>query len=243
MSNALEYIDSYFQDEMPQAERLTFERRCEEDPEFAREVSFYVATRIQVRADLREEKKRSFDLMYKDLASRKKSESRLRRFIPYAIAAAASVLIFVLFFVNQDPSSEKLASLYMEENFATLSVTMGDRDSLQTGIEAYNKRDFSLAAKIFSGLTNDSTVAAEATRYLGITYLQQGNFEQAIIQFDRLAAWPDLQINPGKFYGAVARLKRSVGNDKAEARKLLQEVIDEKLSGSNEASAWIDKLE
>jgi TolA-binding protein len=119
---------------------------------------------------------------------------------------------------------------------------MGDRDSLQIAIEAYNKKDYSLAAKIFSSLTDHEIVASEATRYLGITYLRQGDFDLAITQFDRLAAWPDLQVNPGKFYGAIARLMRSTGNDKDEARTLLKEVIDEKLPGSREARDWIDKL-
>jgi TolA-binding protein len=227
---------------MPPAERQVFERRCEEDPEFAREVSFYVASRVQVRSILREEKKREFDVMYKELASRKHPASQLRRIIPYAIAAAASVLIFILFFAKWNASSGNLADHYIEENFTTLSVTMGDRDSLQTGIEAYNKKDYPLAAKIFSALTNHEILASEATRYLGITRLRQGDFDQAIIQFDRLASWPDLRVNPGKFYGALARLKRSTGNDKDEARKLLQEVVDEKLPGSSEASDWINKL-
>jgi tetratricopeptide (TPR) repeat protein len=242
MSSSLEYIDSYFENEMPSEERQIFELRCEQDAEFAREVSSYIASRNYVKSVWRDEKRREFASLYKQHASDKQYASGFRRVVPFVIAIAASLLIFVLFIVNNAPSAEKLASQYIEENFSSLSVAMGGENDLQTGITAFNKKDYPLAAEIFKELTARPDIAAEATRYLGITFLLMDDYDQAIRQFDTLAAWPGLYVNHGKFYGALARLKRSSENDKEEAMKLLQEVIANKLPGSNDAADWIDKL-
>jgi tetratricopeptide (TPR) repeat protein len=242
MSSSIAYIDSYFQNEMSPDERRVFEQRCEQDTEFAREVSFYVMSRAELKSKVREEKRRVFHGFYQEFASRGQRQPLLRKLWPYALAVAASILLFVLFFVNMNSTPGALATRYIEQNFTTLSVTMGESDSLQLGINAFNKKAYDHAEHIFKSLSKRDGMAAESSKYLGITYLMRGNYDDAIIQFDKLAAYPDLYVNPGKFYGALARFKRSAGNDEEEAERLLHEVVDRKLPGSRDAADWIEQL-
>ena len=242
MNNVLEYIEAYFSNGLSPEETLAFEKRCEEDQEFAREVSFYITSRSQLRALLKEQKRGEFKVLYDELAQKKSEKTGVQRWIPYLItAAAASILIFVVVTLNA-PGAQKLAEGYIEQNLSTLSVTMGGQDSLQIAIHAFNEKDFERAEGIFQSLAVHDDLTAESTKYLGITYLVQQRYDEAIEQFDKLSAHSHLYANPGKFYGALTRMKRSTGTDVEDAKRLLKEVVDQKLPGRNEASEWIDRL-
>lgn len=242
MNETITYIDEYFTGKLPASEKLRFEQRCTEDEAFAREVSFYIMARSELKAELNNQKRKDFYKQYHELASARKPRSIVRRLAPYIIAAAASLLVFILVTVYTGPSAEKIADNYIEQKLTTLSVTMGEGDSIQTGIAAYNKRDYAYAETIFESIAERGNSSAEITEYLGFVYLMSQQYNEAIEQFDKLSHYPNLYANPGKFYSAVVRMKRSSGNDVEVARRLLQEVIDEKLPGHREASTWIGRL-
>jgi len=157
-----------------------------------------------------------------------------------AAASVAFITAFLIFFRNENP--EKLADNYIETNLATLSTTMGDTDSLAIGISAYNAGDYTFAERIFRSLADNQELAPEVAEYLGMTYLISGEYDKAIAQFRKLISYTELHVNPGKFYLAVALMKRSEQGDVAEARKLLEEVVAKKLPGHEEASGWLKRL-
>ena len=159
-------------------------------------------------------------------------------------AAAASVLILILFLTyNQDYKHEELVDAYISQNLSTLSTTMGSASSnLAAGIEAFNREDFSRAETNFRSLSDNADLAPETTRYLGIIYLRTGQYDKAIEQFNKLISYTYLYTNPGKFYLAIALMKRSNEGDEEEAKKLLQEVVRQKLPGYKEASNWLTHL-
>jgi tetratricopeptide (TPR) repeat protein len=160
-----------------------------------------------------------------------------------AVAAAVALLIaFLTFSPKTTPS--RLANAYIEDNLSTLSTTMSaETDRLAEGINAFNRKDFAAAEEIFLSLSDNVELAPETAKYLGITYLHTGDYEGAIEQFHKLISFTNLYANPGKFYLAITLMKRSAGGDEERARKLLEEVVEQKLPGNKEASDWLTRMD
>jgi len=244
MDETLDYIDRYFRGELPAGERSSFEGRCEADEEFASAVAFYVSTRQVMRDELQEKKKAEFQELYHTLKAKAVSPSPVRKLAPYISVAAACLLLFVgwwAFFRVSGPRA--LADGYIGHHFKSLSVTMsGGGDSLQLGLDAYNKGDYDQAEALFSALIRKDGQDIEARKYLGILWLVRGDYDKALVQFDSLAVRRDLYSNPGPFYKAITLMKRSAGDDRREAKQLLQEVVDKRLPGYEQAAKWISDL-
>jgi tetratricopeptide (TPR) repeat protein len=242
MTSTLEHIDDYFAGNLSDEEKELFAKKCGTDPAFAQEVGFYISARAAIRSELHAQKKKEFEALYIPLSTRQvNSPGVVRRLTPYITLAAACFLLFIswLLFLKE-PSPQQLASAYVEEHLYTLSVTMGgSQDSLQLGIAAFNRGEYAATEGIFQSLTHQKEVAPEAIKNLGILYLVRGQYDKAIAVFDSLSANQSLYANPGPFYKAVTLLKRSEGRDQAQAKEILQEVIEKRLPGSKEAEEWI----
>ncbi len=242
--NNLEFIEHYFSGSLPPSDRALFEERCENDAAFANEVAFYIAARQQLQDALREDKKKEFLLEYQRLAGQEgiTRQPTTTRWL-YVAAAACIALVVVFFTIFRPQGPERIANTYIKENLTTLSTTMSSgEDSLQLGIARYNEGRYEEAKNIFSSLAKRGNLAAESTKYLGITHLKLEEFDEAIVQFDKLGSHTQLYANPAKFYTAITLMKRAEGNDIEEAKRLLQEVVNGKLSGYKEAEVWLDKL-
>ena len=243
MIEDFEYIDRYFLDTLSAGEREIFEKRCEEDPDFAREVSQYIQMRAGLKQTLNDEKKAEFIKLYRNREP--KTIPVLRQWnsgmIKYAIAAAACALIFlswVLFLKSDSP--KQLAEGYVKEELTSLSVTMSDgSDSLQRGIAAYNAKDYDQAEDIFSALSRNKKHAVEATKDLGLTFLVRRQYDQALEQFNGLSNNDSLYANPGAFYKAVTLMQRSGPGDEEAAKLILQDVVTRQLPGYKVASGWL----
>src|SRR5687767_5719614 len=60
MSDALSYIDQYFQEELSAEEKQAFEHRCLADPAFAQMVAFYISVHQHLQQGWAERKKQQF---------------------------------------------------------------------------------------------------------------------------------------------------------------------------------------
>jgi len=241
----LEYIENYFLNKLSHDDKQAFEERCESDRTFAEAVSFYILARERVHEALIDQKKNQFLTQYQELSRKNTgSETRRRTWFYYAGAAAACILLAIAFLTFfQTASPQQLADAYIDENLTVLSTTMGgETDSLALGVGAFNKKDFKTAEVIFRSLGQNEALAPETTKYLGITYLVTGQYTQAIEQFNKLISFTNLYANPGKFYLAITLMKRGKDGDKAEAKKLLNDVETQKLPGYKEASIWMKDL-
>lgn len=245
MSNPFENIEAYFAGSLSAAEKEAFENRCVSDPAFAEDVAFYVSLRDSAKQELQQQKRAGFAALRNQLAAAKRDKSivvRLRPFI--AVAAACLLLFFVwnMFFSN--PSPQALAAGYIEKNFTTLGITMGNdsANQLQAGIAAYNAKNFGAAEKIFQSLQRSTPQQAEAVTYLGMLYLVTHKYSKALAQFDTLSQNGQLYANPGPFYKALTLMKRSGSGDKEAARTLLQTVVEKGLPGAAEAKTWLKDL-
>ncbi|HYE53441.1 MAG TPA: tetratricopeptide repeat protein [Chitinophagaceae bacterium] len=237
MEELFDYIERYFNNELPVAEREAFEKRCETDIEFAEAVSFYISARQGLKQELNEQRRQNFNELYHELQRKQTPVVSMRKWVAYA--AAACILVFAgWFFLLKSPSTKQLADNYIKENLRQRSVTMGTaKDSLQQGIAAFNRKDYNTAENIFLSLTY--TRNPEVYENLGIVYLMKGQYDKALSAFQTLSSFKDLHVNNGPFYQAVTYMKRDDTGDKQEAKRLLQEIIEKQLPGNKEAAGWI----
>ncbi|HEY2727276.1 MAG TPA: hypothetical protein VGI61_08895 [Parafilimonas sp.] len=241
----IEYIDSYFQQTMNADERKVFEKRCEEDNLFAQEVAFYLMTLESLREELLQQKQTTWrskslieDLPF--IPTLKKSFTS--RWIAYA-AAACLVLAASVYFFETNPSPKKLAENYIKTNYSNLSLTMdASRDSLQSGIDAYNNKEYDKALRLFKSIEKNDAQNSDAKKYAGITYMQKEEYDSALQQFDMLSNMKGLFSNSGDFLKAVALMGRNKPGDKDKAKMLLRKVLSEKEEGSEKAAEWEKKL-
>ena len=241
----LEYIERYFLGNLSAGEKEIFEKRCEDDPDFAREVSLYITMRAGIKQALIDEKKAEFSKLYQTRDSKPMPVLR-----PWssgvmwsAVAAAASLLIFLswMLFLKSD-SPKELAEGYVKEDLASLSATMSEgSDSLQQGIAAYNEKDYNKAERIFRALSKEKKYTVEATKDLGLTFLVRQQYDDALEQFDALKDNDSLYANPGPFYKAVTLMQRSGPGDEEAAKLILQDVVKKQLPGHKVASGWLGR--
>lgn len=239
----LAYIDDYFQGTLLPEEKTGFEKRLREDESFAEEVAFYLSAKKLVLEKLHDEKKARFKELYKPGKSQPAPVRRINRNWLYAAAAVTLFLVASIIYFMQPPSGQQLADTYIDQNFKTLSVTMGSsEDSLQNGLGLYNEGKLTEAAQQFERVSQSDPTNYMAKLYAGITYLRLTDYEKAINYFTQLQAETNLRSNPGKFYLATTLLKRAKQGDEQEAKRLLQEVVNQNLEGKETAEQWLKKL-
>lgn len=245
MTNPLQYIEQYFTGQLTAEERLEFEKKCESDVDFAREVSLYISMRSALKKSLRDSKKKDLESFYETHHREEVVKAKTIPMFAYISAIAASVLIFIaVYFYMDKPDAQTIASAYMTENLDMISITMGTvQDSLAIGINAYNEKDYTLARQIFTDLQDHPSVEFECSKYLGLVHLVTGSYDDAIAQFDKLSGYTDAYANPGLFYKALTLMKRSSGSDVENAKDILELVVREKKAGHKEAERWLEKLD
>ena len=244
MPDNLEYIESYFQQVLNAEEKQAFEKKCETDEAFAKEVAFYIVTRETLREDLLAKKQQEWKALKTEEESPPvisiSKKSTLSKWIMYA-AAACVLVVASMFLFEMQSSPQRLASQYI--NSMDLSQTMdASHDSLQLGIAAYKNKDYTKALGYFEGVTKQDTANSDAKKYTGLTYIQLNNYDKAIEQFEALANMQGLYYNPGDFLKAVALLKRNKSGDEATAKMLLQKVVSENESENETAEEWLKKF-
>lgn len=241
--NNMEYIENYFKGDNTAEQERQFENKILTDADFANDVAFYISANAAMQQELHEEKKQRFREMYEShkVISMK---PRVRSLWKYMAAASVIIAAFLLtWFLSENKTSpEQLADKYVKQNFKTLNVTMGNSDSLQTGISLFNSGKLNEALSVFESLENSDATNSEATKYAGIVSLRLGDYAKALKYFSLLEADTVLYSNLGKFYKAITLLERNKEGDKAAAKQLLQEVVDRDLDGKKEAEKWLKKF-
>lgn len=239
-------IDKYFDGNSAGELKKEFENRLQNEPAFAEEVAFYLAAREVAFEEAVKEKKERFKHLYTEYKNNKvstpPSKTVIKKLWPYIAAAAmlTSIIIGWVVFSNST-SAEQLADQYIKDNFYQVSVTMGSReDSLQAGVRLLNEGKLDESLGMFESIATRDTASAEAIKYAGILCIRQHKYDKAISYFTALAN-KNLYANPGKFYQALALLKRSQPGDKQASRVLLQQVMQSDLEGKETAAKLLDK--
>ena len=243
----LEYIETYFNEDLSPERKREFEQKITTDPVFAEEVAFYLSAKNEAAKEMKNERER-----FKEIYEQYKQGNHvndnpqpplLRKLWPWA-AAVAAVLAGIIFGLNvwlKPALPKELADKYMQENFQTLSVTMGNNeDSLQAGLRLYNAGRLEEALKQFESMILNDTSFFEAKKYAGIVSLRLEKYDKAINYFFQVEN-TRLYANPGKFYHALALMKRNQPQDKQDAKILLQQVVENDLAEKEIAREWLKK--
>ena len=240
--HSLEYIDGYFQGEFSPGEKMEFERKLTEDPQFADDVAFYISTRQVSRDLVKEEKKQKFKKIYDDYNKEAKIVP-MRRVWSYAAAAAVVALVFFGWFMfTKTESPHQMADQYIKSKFQTLGVSMGGKqDSVQVGLRLFNDNKLTESLAIFEALALRDSSDAESLKNAGIILVKQGKYDEAIGYFTRLEKL-SLYANPGLFLHALTLMMRGTTGDNTEAKLLLEEVVSKKLAGHESAVKFLKNM-
>ena len=236
----LEQIEKYLNNGLSLQERQVFENQLSTDDELMRDFTFYANAHTASKQLADEKRKEQFDNLRKNIPSR--SVRKIKPMIWASGLAASVILALGFWWFSQTSTSnvEILADVYIQEHFENLPVKMdGDADSLQMGLRLFNEQKLNEAQKIFEEILQRKNSDSEATKYAGIVALKLQQYDKAIQYFQSLAQQTNLYANPGKFYEALTLMKQKTANKK-EAKKILNEVIINKLEGNEEAKRIID---
>jgi tetratricopeptide (TPR) repeat protein len=241
---SLEYIENYFKGQPEPDETARFEQRIREDAAFAEEVAFYLGVMHVARTQAIEEKKQRFHAQYRHSqqephAMKPKPVKRLWTYA--AVAALISGLLVGWFFFVKEPGHQRLADQYIEQNFRTLGVNLGNRqDSLRAALRLYNAGKLPEALKELEAIQQQGgTANVTAIKYKGIICLKLGDYDKALAYFSQLDSIPGLYSNPGRFYQALTLMKRNQPGDETLARQKLEQVVQDGLEGREVAREWL----
>lgn len=253
MSKSLEYIEAYFEKKLSIQEKQIFEDRCIQDTNFAGEVAFYISSRKAIQQKLLEQKRNQWSVdetvpainepdtkitLPSGLAPVKRMV--LHKWLPYVAAACLLLAVATYSFYSQE-TTHQLAKEYVK-TLTHIDQNMGSADSLQQGINAYNKGDYDTALYVFQNIYQAYPDYSDAKKYIGLVYLMKEDYDKALIHFDELSQRKDLVSNPGLFLKAVTLLERNKKGDKENAKALLEKVVqDDKLGHRKEAAEWLKK--
>lgn len=241
----MEYIDDYFNGVPTEEQKTQFEERIIHDISFAEEVAFYISAKEAIKDQLHQEKKLRLRNMYEHPPKVIPFAVRPRnKWVRYLVAACivAAVMLLTWFIPGNHTSPQQLADNYISQNLQTMGVTMGNTDSLQTGLNLYNSGKFADAAAQFETILSNDPANFSAKKYAGIAFLRMESYDKALYYFTSLESDTFLYSNPGGFYKAITLLKRNNPGDIEAVKKLLSEIISENREGKEDAELILKKL-
>lgn len=251
-----ELIESFFTGSPGPEQVRAFETRIESDRVFAEEVAFYLSMHTVAREVSHSEKKLQFRELYQKSQQAEASNLRVstqttllqprntpvRKLIYYMAAAAVVVGIsFGIYTYVQPGSPQQMAARYELEHLKTLPVNMGGPgDSLQIGLDYYNKNKADKALIFFEQLCQKDTTDSKAREYAGLAALRLGDYDKALLFFKKLETFKSFS-NPALFYQAITLMTRNNPGDTDTAKQLLQQVVQKNLEGKETAQKWLSE--
>jgi TolA-binding protein len=214
----MEEIEKYINNQLSTEQRKAFEQKIQEDPELAKELSFYLTAQKAVKEVRLQEKHAEFIAQ----ASRGNSGFIKRFYLP--IAASLALVVGSYFFYTYNKTNSPNMGI---DQLPTIMAA--ESNDFQKAIGFYNNKQYEQAIVLFQKNTDQ---APEATEYLGLCYLQTKQYAKAEQLFTQIASNTELLENKGYYYLALLALKQ---NQKDKAKILLQQVITQDLGGLQQA--------
>jgi len=231
-----ERIEDYFDAKLAEAEKRQVEADLVTDSDLADDAAFYLQARVAAQEAAHESLLKEKHQQWSNLSGHRAKRLSLNNWI--GIAAIGLLLILSVFYFN-NPFQKNLsqqAEDLLANNLNELPVHLGEEEtSLQSAIQAYNKQQYAQSTEIADSYLVTHPQDPEALKVLGLAYLQLRAYEKALPYFQQLSAQTALYSNPGKYYEALTYLLRNGSGDEETARKLLNEVVSNNLTGKQEA--------
>lgn len=249
-------FDEYLHGRMSREEKSAFEAELSSNEEMGSAFLIYSTIEMMGRdgsdRDKERELKRSLETLnakyfkFETQESTKTVSIFSKKYVKASMAIAAGLLVLMIALTvlyQPEQNINSLAEQYVETHFSQLSQTMDPTpDSLQLGIVAYNQGDYARALQLFQEVQARQPENAEIIQNIGLVYLRTGDFEEAVSQFEQLAAMENLYSNSGKFLKAVTLMQRNELGDKQEAKSLLEQVVREDETGREQAEEWLKQF-
>lgn len=268
MDESIEYIEAYFEKQLDEPAMRRFERQCEQDADFARDVALYITTREAMRQALAEQKREQ----WRPLSDERRSTLRavspetgeelpslpeeatiapaaatrklaIRRWMPYAVAA--SLLLFVaIYFSDSERSLNRQVASAIQEEIAPPSPKMGIPDTLELAKNAYKNKEYDRALQLYGAILQTDSLHDQALLHKGRIFLIKKNYDSALHYFNTLSGM-ELASNSGPYDAALTLLERNQESDQEKAKELLQKIVDDKegkLEGKKQAQGLLDLM-
>lgn len=225
MKPNFEIIDKYLNGELSNIQRSEIDRQLTTDALFAKDFALMLLAKKAAKKEADIQKKTEFEHLRSGLHLQKTKIVYLNRRAFISAAAACLALIIGFFWLlNKPENPELLADNYIKANLVTLPVLMGtEEDSLQKGINFYNKKAYLEASNIFEKLGDSDPKSIE---YLGLTYLQLELYDKAIVAFNKLSVNINYKSR-GKLLEALSYIKKGA---KDKCYEILKEINKKDLS-------------
>ena len=211
-NDLFERVSRYLNHKLSAGEREAFEAQYEQDPAFAEEVDRHKESVEMVERYGMLRAKEAFKERYEQV----KQEKRVRVIPVWSYAAAAAVVLLLIFIPLRTMYFSPTASmedLYVS-HFEMLPAS-GDRDTVSTSgntwweaQQAYSKGTYEQAVTLLKPLSEDPQFPdqSEASLYLGLSYMALEQAAQAVKSFERVAAKSSFHQD-AQWYRALAWLQ------------------------------------
>ncbi len=185
----IEQIEKYYQEKLPPDERAVFEKRMQEESEFASEVNTY----LQIFKGFKGLEIEQFEQKVKnweDTIRKKELRRKKGAYLIFAIAAGILLLVVATFWwANSRYSDQALAEdYYRTPVYEGLRDSSGTSDELLAGLQAYFEKDFEKAILQLEAIPKSNSHYLEALYYLGHCHFQLGAYNKSINAFEQVLA-------------------------------------------------------
>lgn len=135
---------------------------------------------------------------------------------------------------GKDKYRQATNTIYADESEIT---EVNNLSEYKNGINAYNNSEYTKAIKFFNNSINQNRSVSGSNYYIGMSYFNQDKSLKAIKYFDKTIEIGSTFTENAKWYKSLTLLNRG---DKAEAKELLNSIIN---SNSSFKNAAVKKLE
>lgn len=235
MKKEIDYfeIEQYFLGELKGDTLINFEKKLQNDSDFAKEVSLYkeINNTLSSRfSNYDEENKlrntledigntqiKNTKCFSKPTVAKKTKVFSIMSYTKYLVAA--SVILFAsIFWIN---SKKEAPSYYDYNQIAPIELTVrGDNnETLIKAQNAFNNKNFVEAEHIFRSLLAEDSTKTALQLYLGICLLEQNKFELADKIFNTIIQGNSVYKNKAIWHLALSKLKQK---DYKNCKKVLK---------------------
>lgn len=228
-------INRYFEGTLTPQERMLFDDLLKSDSDFSEQLRFHKMTKAAITLESRKELKNKLQKFEQENSPAKKSKNWL-----YIAASVVILLGISLFFVNQDPSSNKLYAQYFEpypNTVAPIVRSNSQRDIKNDAFAAYENENYQKATELFSQLSSE-TNEEFAIFYNAMSLMKLERISEAS---ELLAEtnWSKSYNDKALWYLSLCRLKE---NNIPDTKRLLQKLITANGFKNKEAKSLMSKL-
>ena len=250
MSTQAELIDKYFEGNLSELERKTFDKLMASDPDFREAVDFQMKTKQAFQNHERKTLKGFLSQIEDEIIQSeneiKKPGAKSRKLWPFMAAAVLISVMAIGYFVkknsmsNTDEFSHDFYAYYEVYPNVVKPITRGEvvnpEELEKAAFIAYESRDFKLADSLFSSLIDQHK--EYLLFYKGITKIELQQYDSAKIYFENYLYSDGMQFrDQAKWYMALSflvkgdtlrgkeelvKLKNGSGYKMEEVEKLLE---------------------